>query len=231
MSKQRQRRSSRVAPHRSATAALVGIVAVLSISACSVSSDREPRDVLDGERPSVANTTVPVSPKTGTGSIVYFLGPAGLSDASPLIGVGRAAEVDPVALFTTLFEGPSAQEQQSLGVRTAVPVGTHLLSAALGAQGTLTLDVSAEFLGNAGDVLLDAVVQIVYTAAQLDGERRVRLLVEGEPQDWPTSAGTTTRDPLSVYDFPARLPIATLPPSTAVASVSSTTSGSMTSPE
>lgn len=198
----------------------------LTTTACRVSSDRQPRDVLDQDRPSAANTTVPVSPQPGTGSIIYFLGPPGTSAASPLVPVGRAAQRDPADLFATLFEGPSAQEQQALSVRTAIPVGTRLLSAALDAQGTLTLDVSAEFLGSAGDVLLDAVVQVVYTAARLDGERRVRLLVEGEPQDWPTSAGTTTRDPLSVYDFPARLPVATLPPSSVVASDSGPTTRS-----
>jgi len=215
---------------RRALAALLAVATALATTACSVSSDRQPRDVLDEERPSVANTTVPVSPTPGTGAIVYFLGPPGTADASPLVPVGRAAQEDPASLFTTLFEGPSAQEQRSLGVRTAIPVGTRLLSAALDSQGTLTLDVSAEFLGSAGDVLLDAVVQVVYTAAQLDGERRVRLLVEGEPQDWPTSAGTTTRDPLSVYDFPARLPVATpieenTPSSTGEASSGSATSG------
>lgn len=206
--------------------AITASLLLVAATACTVSSDRQPRDVLDEERPSAANTTVPVSPQPGTGSIVYFLGPPGTSAASPLVPVGRAAQRDPADLFATLFEGPSAQEQQALSVRTAIPVGTRLISAALDAQGTLTLDVSAEFLGNAGDVLLDAVVQVVYTAARVNGERRVRLLVEGEPQDWPTSAGTTTRDPLSVYDFPARLPVATLPASSVVASNADTRSTS-----
>jgi hypothetical protein len=182
------------------------------LAACSVSADREPRDVLDEERPSAANTTIAVSPEPGTGSTVYFLGPPGAASASPLVPVGRAAQDEPTTLITTLFEGPTTREQELLGVRTAVPVGTRLLSAQLDSQGTLLLDVSAEFLSSAGDVLLDAVVQVVYTAAQIPGERRVRLLVEGEPQDWPTSAGTTTRDPLSVYDFPARLPVVTAAP-------------------
>lgn len=202
--------------HLAATA--IACAAVLS--ACSVSSDRQPRDVLDEDRPSSADTTVPVSPEPGTGSIVYFLGPPGTGATSPLVPVSRAEQEDTAALFGTLFDGPSAREQQSLSVRTAIPVGTQAISAELDPQGTLTLDVSAEFLGSAGDVLLDAVVQVVYTAARVPGERRVRLLVEGEPQDWPTSAGTTTRDPLSVYDFPARVPVATLPASSAAASTS-----------
>ena len=85
-----------------------------------------------------------------------------------------------------------------------------LLSAEPSPQGTLTVDLSGEFLSNAGDVLLDAVAQVVFTASQLPGVRRVRLLVNGEAQDWPTGAGTTTRDPLSVYDFFERLPPITL---------------------
>ena len=113
-----------------------------------------------------------------------------------------------------LLEGPSATEQDQLGVRTAIPAGTVLRSAALDAQGTLTVDLSAEFLSNAGDVLVDAVAQLIFTAAQLPGERRVRLLVEGEPQDWPTGSGTT-REPLSIYDFIDRITAATVPPGAA----------------
>lgn len=192
------------------------VLVAVALSACSLSVDRQPRDVLAEERPSAANTTTPAAAEPGTGSIVYFLGPAGAAAEAPLVAVGRASDDNPTTVFQSLFDGPSAQEQETLGVRTAIPVGTRLLSAELSALGTLTLDVSADFLAGAGDVLLDAIVQIVYTAAQLRGERRVLLLVEGEPQDWPTSAGTTRRDPLSIFDFPARLPVATLPPSSVV---------------
>ena len=56
--------------------------------------------------------------------------------------------------------------------------------------------------------------EIEGSLAQLPGERRVRLLVEGEPQDWPTGSGTT-REPLSIYDFIDRITAATVPPGAA----------------
>lgn len=193
-------------------------LAALVVSSCALSTDREPRDILDEEEPTLVNTTVAATPQPGTGSTVYFLGPSGTSSQSPLVAVGRQTQIDPSALLTILFEGPTAKEQASLGVRTAIPAGSMLLSAESSPQGTLTIDLSGEFLANAGDVLLDAVAQVVFTSSQLPGIRRVRLLVDGEPQDWPTSSGTTTRDPLSVYDFLDRLP-----PTTPATSESATT--------
>ena len=181
-------------------------LAALLISSCALSTDREPRDILNDEEPTLVNTTAAATPQPGTGSTVYFLGPSSSSSQSPLVAVGRQAKTDPSALLRILFEGPTAEEQASLGVRTAIPAGSMLLSTEPSPQGTLTIDLSGEFLSNAGDVLLDAVAQVVFTASQLPGVRRVRLLVDGEPQDWPTSSGTTTRDPLSVYDFFDRLP-------------------------
>jgi len=185
-------------------------LATLVVSSCALSTDREPRDILDQEEPTLVNTTAAATPQPGTGSTVYFLGPSGASSQSPLVAVGRQTQINPSALLTILFEGPTAKEQGSLGVRTAIPAGSVLLSAESSPQGTLTIDLSGEFLSNAGDVLLDAVAQVVFTSSQLPGVRRVRLLVDGEPQDWPTSSGTTTRDPLSVYDFLDRLPATTL---------------------
>jgi spore germination protein GerM len=95
-----------------------------------------------------------------------------------------------------------------------VPEGTQLHSAVLDGQGTLSVNVTAPLLGAAGAVLADAVAQIVLTASRAGGVRRVRLLVDGEPQDWPTGSGASTRDPLSIYDFRDFLPVTALDGST-----------------
>ena len=105
-----------------------------------------------------------------------------------------------------MLKGPTPTEQDSEGLRTAIPAGTELRSAQVDGQGTLQVDVSAELLTSSGEVLLDAVAQIVFTGSELDGVERVRLLVDGEAQDWPTSSGDSTREPLSLYDFPDRIP-------------------------
>jgi len=184
--------------------AVVSGAAVLA--ACSLNTDSEPRDVLDEEEPTIVNTTAGPSPEPGTGSTVYFLGPDDGAGRSLLVAVSRAPATTAADLLTVLLEGPTAPEQQELGVRTAIPAGTRVLSAAVDGQGTLTLDLSTEFLANAGDVLLDAVAQVVFTASETTGVRRVRLLVEGEAQDWPTSTGSAMREPLSIYDFLDRAP-------------------------
>lgn len=181
------------------------VVTALSIvgtlASCGISTDDQPRDVLPSERPVVPTTAPDDSTRTGSGATVFFIGPPGQAATAPLVGVSRSGAADATALLTTLLDGPTDEEQTELGLRTAIPTGTVLLAASLDSQGTLTLDLGADFLSSAGDVLLDAVAQLVFTATRTDGARRVRLLIEGEPQDWPTSSGTTTRDPLSIYDF------------------------------
>lgn len=182
------------------TVAALGLLS----AACGIRADEQPRDVQAAERPTVPTTAPDGSAQPGSGSIVFLLGPPGESALAPLVGVGRPDAPEPAALVALLLEGPTETERSSAGLRTAVPAGTTLLDASLDSQGTLTVDLSADFLSSAGDVLLDAVAQIVFTATRADNVRRVRLLIEGEPQDWPTSSGTTTRDPLSIYDFVER---------------------------
>ena len=181
------------------TAAILALVAVAA--SCGIRTDDQPRDVLPAERPTVPTTPPDGSAEPGSGSTVFFLGPPGESAIAPLVGVGRSDTGEPAALVVLLLEGPTENERTAAGLRTAVPAGTVLLDATLDSQGTLTVDLSADFLSSAGDVLVDAIAQLVFTATRAEGVRRVRLLVEGEPQDWPTGTGTTTRDPLSIYDF------------------------------
>ena len=181
-----------------------GFVAVLA--ACGVSTDSRPREILPDEQPSDVGVAQTGSAQPGTGATVYFLGPESPGEHAPLTAVGREGRADPASRLMALLDGPTATEQDAQGLRTAVPAGTTLRSAALDSQGTLLVDVSAEFLVGAGDILLDAVAQIVFTASEIDGVKRVRLLVDGEPQDWPTSSGNSTREPLTIYDYPDRIP-------------------------
>ncbi len=189
-------RLRRLARFCSATLAVGALAA-----SCGIRADDQPSDVLPAERPTVPTTPPDGSAQPGSGSTVFFLGPPGEAAIAPLVGVGRSVTNDPAALITRLLEGPTEEERTSTGLRTAVPAGTVLLDASLDSQGTLTIDLSADFLSSAGGVLVDAVAQLVFTATRADGVRRVRLVVEGDPQDWPTGTGTTTRDPLSIYDF------------------------------
>jgi len=175
-------------------------------TACGVSSDSGPRDVKPEERPTELLVTTIGTPSPGTGSTVYFLGPSGPGQSAPLVSVSRSTSGDPMALLLALIEGPTPLERDLEGLRSAIPAGTALRAASVEGQSTLRVDVSTELLTSAGDVLLDALAQIVFTGLGLQGIERIRLLVDGEPQDWPTSSGDSTRDPLTMFDFPDRIP-------------------------
>jgi spore germination protein GerM len=187
-------------------AVLAAVATAVGVTACGVSSDSGPRDVRSDERPAAALTPELGTPRPGTGSTVYFLGPAGPGEHAPLVATSRAGADDPTAVLMALLEGPTLDEQGAEGLRTAIPAGTMLRSASLEGTGTLRVDVSTGLLSTGGDVLLDALAQIVFTAIELQGVDRVRLLVDGEAQDWPTSSGDSTRDPLTMFDFADRVP-------------------------
>lgn len=185
---------------------LAAVAVAVGATACGVSSDSGPRDIGSEERPAEALTPGLGTPRTGTGSTVYFLGAAGPGEHAPLVATSRAGADDPTAVLLALFEGPTLEEQGADGLRTAIPAGTMLRSARLEGAGTLRVDVSTDLLSTGGDVLLDALAQIVFTAVELQGVERVRLLVDGEAQDWPTSSGDSTRDPLTMFDYADRVP-------------------------
>jgi spore germination protein GerM len=191
---------------RATRVVLAGCAALAAFAGCGVDTDGRPRDIQPEERPADAAQADDGQARPGTGSTVYFLGPANPGSVAPLTAAGRAGRANATDLLSALFEGPSATEQDDQGLRTAIPPGTAVRSATVDAQGTLQVDVSAELLLSAGDVLLDAVAQIVFTASSLKGVERIRLLVDGAPQDWPTSSGDSTGEPLTVFDYPDRIP-------------------------
>jgi hypothetical protein len=188
------------------TVVAAGLVGALAIGACGINRDSGPRDIAPEDRPADTASDTSMAEPTGEGPTVYLLGPSGPGDRAPLEPRSRDVANQPTSLLTALLEGPTESERSQDGLRTAIPDGTTLRSAGFSGQGTLLVDVSPQFLEVSGDVLLDAVVQIVFTASQIDGVRDVQLLVDGETQDWPTSSGDSTRGPLSVYNFADRLP-------------------------
>jgi spore germination protein GerM len=78
-----------------------------------------------------------------------------------------------------------------------VPLGTQQQP-----DGTLVVDLSNDFFQATGDFQVRAVAQVVFTACALDGIDRVRLLVEGQPQEWPRGDGSLQSDPLTPYAYP-----------------------------
>ncbi|MEZ5216328.1 MAG: GerMN domain-containing protein [Ilumatobacteraceae bacterium] len=55
------------------------------------------------------------------------------------------------------------------------------------------LDVNDALYSLSGSTLVDALAQIVFTMVELPEVSRVQLLVDGEPQEWPTGDGSLSR--------------------------------------
>ena len=87
-------------------------------------------------------------------------------------------------------------------LRTAIPEGLQLHSAVLQASGTLVVDVSDQLLDLNSTNLVDAVAQIVFTAAEVRDVQRVDLLVDGKARQWPAGDGELQSGALTVYDYP-----------------------------
>ena len=86
------------------------------------------------------------------------------------------------------------------------------------------VDLSHAFFEAKGEAQIKAVAQIVFTATALRQVKRVRLLVDGQPRDWPRGDGVAVSsrsrsstipelNPSSQPDYPPQL----LPTSTSSA--------------
>jgi spore germination protein GerM len=181
-------------------AAVIGSFVVAS---CGIADDTGPRDVpAAAQRDLGVNTDFGGGETTGTARI-YLLAPTASGHSSTLQPVARDVQEQPTSLLQSLFAGPNSREL-SRQFHTAIPPGTTLLSSRL--QGnTLTVDVSKELLQLSGDDLVDALAQIVFTAAELDAVHSVKILVAGAEQQWPAGNGEVQTAPLTIYDYPGRV--------------------------
>jgi len=170
-------------------------VGALSLAACGVSTDSAPRDLPADER-----TLVPAQAATGgqaEGPDLIYLGAPG--EEQLLRSVPRDA-VSRQDLIEILFAGPNEDELDQQ-YTTFLPPNLELLDTFK--QGTiLFLDVGTELTELTGQSLTQALAQIVYTAAELEGVERVQLTVEGTPVSWPRIIGGNTVGTLSIYDYP-----------------------------
>ena len=182
------------------------LAVALPLVGCGISNDDTPRNVpiAEQEQLGIANDRN-AGDATGTAR-VYLLSPEAPGQALALQAVARDVDETPTALLEALFAGPNASEVDTQ-LRTALPAGTELLSARI-QSGILRIDVSQGLLQLSGQVLVAAVAQIVFTAAEIDGVRSVAISVEGDPQRWPAGNGELQSTPLTVYDYPGLVPSA-----------------------
>ena len=182
---------------------LVTILAVLG--ACGINADRTPREITADQRRSLIDDPAVNPARPGTTARIFLLAPTEQGRTTKVYAVGRDVPARPTEVLTALLDGLTPKDQQDR-LRTAIPSGTKLLSAELVDARTLAVDLSAEFFGASGEVLTDAVAQIVFTAQGVNNEMTVMLSVDGVAQEWPTGSGSLVSRRLSVFDYPDRNP-------------------------
>lgn len=183
-------------------AAALGAAVVLA--ACGIPVDSAPQDIED-DALTAPGAAASESPTAG-GQRVYFVAPDNQAGVR-LQQVRRDVPPTPNDVLGALFKGLTDSERTSRQLTSLIPVGTKLLSVQLATEGRLVVDVDATiFEARRTNSLATAVAQIVYTATSLPGVERVRLLVDGQPQEWPAGDGRERSGDLTPLAFPALYP-------------------------
>ena len=181
----------------------VAALAALALAGCSIGPDSAPRDIPVLQQDELlASSDRAAGAATGTARI-FLLSPESGGQATTIVAVPRDVDETPVALLRALLAGPNDDELDAQ-FRTAIPTDVEVRSA-LVRGGTLIVDMSPGLLQLAGDGLIDAIAQVVFTASELSGVRAVKILIDGSDQQWPTGTGVFQAAPLTVYDYPGLL--------------------------
>lgn len=176
-------------------------IAVIALSACGVPEDRSPEELSADEvpfdllTPPVSTTTTIVDLPPEREAELYFLD----ADGNIAPRTREVADRSPTTVLETLF-GTEAADVPS-GFSSAIPAGTELLALSEIEDGTLTVDLSEEFLSIEGERFIAAVAQVVYTATGLSGVDAVAFRVEGESSDVPNEDGAQQSQPVSRLDY------------------------------
>lgn len=178
----------------------------LSLAACGVTAEDEPELIAGDEVPAdlldPGSTTSTTPPGATAEVVVYLLQRAG-SDTQ-LVPVTREVEdpTRPGERVEALLQ-PTSEEEKALGLTSSIPADTVLLGTPNvdPESQELTLDFSQELFAVEGSELSQAFAQIVWTVTELEGVRRVRFLVEGEPQRAPDADGVEQDGAVSTADY------------------------------
>ena len=177
----------------------VGLIAMLS--SCGLDDDTSPQEITGANRPNLTSTeSQTAGPASGTDRI-YLLAPESPNDIQRLRPAQRNVGNSATQRLQSLFASLTVVEVNAR-LRTALPDGLQLHSAVLQQSGTLVVDVSDQLLDLTSTNLVDAVAQIVFTAAEVRDVNRVDLLVDGKARQWPAGDGELQTGALTVYDYP-----------------------------
>lgn len=92
--------------------------------------------------------------------------------------------------------------EHDLGLSTEIPEGSRLLDVALQDDGTLIVDLSADFESGGGSFSMQMrLAQVVFTATQFDTIDRVQIRIEGQDVEAIGGEGVMVDQPLTRDDF------------------------------
>ena len=130
---------------------------------------------------------------------VYFL------DESGQLRIGWKREIVAPAVAEGVVESllrGITDEDQALGLTTAIPEGTTLNSIDISDDGIGTVDLSAEFAAGGDEASAKArLAQVVYAMTQFPTVEQVEILVDGEPLTAVGDAGVAVDGPMVRADF------------------------------
>ena len=181
---------------------LLALALAVALTACGVPADDAPRGVSPGDVAAAGRDTTATdqfSVPVGRQAVFFLLHEQLHAVARPADGGGRAGRVR--SALRELFEGPTATEAGG-GSRSALPPTVELLGVDVSST-FATVDMNAEFAGLPGDVQVQALAQIVYTATAVGGVRWVRIALDGELAAAPVAGGELTEEPLRRADYAA----------------------------
>lgn len=167
---------------------------VLALVGCGVPTDEDPRTI-DVE-PVIGEQVGSGSESAGADRI-FLVAPG---EPRLLRSVPRSAAGSPRNLIEILLDGPNEDELDAQWI-SQIPAGTQLLS--FRPQGDVVfLDLTSELTALPAPVQRQALAQIVYTAAEIDGVTGVQITIEGEIHALPKGNGDATTGELTPYDYP-----------------------------
>lgn len=180
---------------RRALAAVAALGLLLGVTGCGLRANDTPHDIAAEDLPpdlggAAPTTTAPTSqsPTTAAVTIYYLVQQDGVTK---LHGVSRnVADASRARDRLSALLAPPTPDEQASGILTSIPATTLLVDSQLvEADDELIVDLSRSLFDVQGQELRNAFAQIVWTATELDGVRRVRFLVDGEEFRAPDENG------------------------------------------
>ncbi len=178
--------------HRAPVVLLLALV--LALAGCGIPTDDEPRPLADD------TTTTPADPQPEAGdttATVYLVNPDQLLEPRERALEG---EESPESVLSALLLS-TTPEEQAADLQSLVPPLTTVVDVVDEGDGTLAVDLSAEWGTLAAPNDLLAYGQVVLTLTEMPGVERVRFLVEGDPVDAPPTANQEPSATVTAEDY------------------------------